>query len=116
MKIENAVVLVTGANRGIGRAFARALLARGAGKVYAGARDPATVTQSGVQALRLDVNSPEDVTAAAALAPGDSRARRQTLRHRQDYQQPAPPEDRHAFRTARNSFASTHHPTLAVPA
>jgi NAD(P)-dependent dehydrogenase (short-subunit alcohol dehydrogenase family) len=69
MKIENAVVLVTGANRGIGRAFARELLARGAGKVYAGARDPATVTQSGVQALRLDVNSCEDVTAAAALAP-----------------------------------------------
>jgi NAD(P)-dependent dehydrogenase (short-subunit alcohol dehydrogenase family) len=69
MKIENAVVLVTGANRGIGRAFARELLARGAGKVYAGARDPATVTQSGVQALRLDVNSREDVTAAAALAP-----------------------------------------------
>jgi NAD(P)-dependent dehydrogenase (short-subunit alcohol dehydrogenase family) len=69
MKIENAVVLVTGANRGIGRAFARELLARGAGKIYAGARDPATVTQSGVQALRLDVNSREDVAAAAALAP-----------------------------------------------
>ena len=69
MKIENAIVLVTGANRGIGRTFARELLARGAGKVYAGARDPATVTQSGVQALRLDVNSREDVTAAAALAP-----------------------------------------------
>jgi len=68
MNIENAVVLVTGANRGIGRAFARELLARGAGKVYAGARDPATVTQSGVQALRLDVNSREDVAAAAALA------------------------------------------------
>jgi len=68
MKIETAVVLVTGANRGIGRTFARELLARGAGKVYAGARDPATVTQSGVQALRLDVNRPEDVAAAAALA------------------------------------------------
>ena len=40
MKIENAVVLVTGANRGIGLAFARELLARGARKVYAGARDP----------------------------------------------------------------------------
>ena len=68
MKIENAVALVTGANRGIGLAFARELLARGARKVYAGARDPATVTQSGVQALRLDVNKPEDVAAAAALA------------------------------------------------
>lgn len=68
MKIEDAVVLVTGANRGIGQAFARELLARGAGKVYAGARDIAAVTQSGVQALQLDVNRPEDVAAAAALA------------------------------------------------
>ena len=68
MKIENAVALVTGANRGIGLAFARELLARGARKVYAGARDPATVTQHGVQALRLDVTRPDDVAAAAALA------------------------------------------------
>ena len=68
MKIESAVVLVTGANRGIGQAFARELLARGARKVYAGARDPSSVTQAGVQALRLDVNKPEDVAAAAALA------------------------------------------------
>lgn len=69
MKIENAVVLVTGANRGIGLAFARELLARGARKVYAGARDPATVKQAGVQPLRLDVTQPGDVAAAAALAP-----------------------------------------------
>ena len=68
MKIENAVALVTGANRGIGLAFARELLDRGARKVYVGARDPAAVTQSGVQALRLDVTKPEDVAAAAALA------------------------------------------------
>lgn len=69
MKIENAVVLITGANRGIGLAFARELLARGARKVYAGARDPATITpQAGLQALRLDVNNPSDVAAAAALA------------------------------------------------
>jgi NAD(P)-dependent dehydrogenase (short-subunit alcohol dehydrogenase family) len=68
MKIENAVVLVTGANRGIGHAFARELLARGASKVYAGARDPSSVTQAGVHALRLDVTKPEDLAAAAALA------------------------------------------------
>lgn len=68
MQIKNAVVLVTGANRGIGQAFARELLARGARKVYAAARDPQAITQSGVQALRLDVNKPEDVAAAAALA------------------------------------------------
>lgn len=69
MKIENAVVLVTGANRGIGLAFVHELLARGARKVYAAARDPSTIApQPGAQALRLDVNNPEDVAAAAALA------------------------------------------------
>ena len=68
MKIDNAVVLVTGANRGIGLAFVQELLARGASKVYAAARDPATLTLPGVHALRLDVNNPDDVAAAAALA------------------------------------------------
>jgi NAD(P)-dependent dehydrogenase (short-subunit alcohol dehydrogenase family) len=68
MKIENAVALVTGANRGIGLAFARELLARGARKVYAGSRDPAAVRQPGVQSLRLDVTKSDDVAAAAELA------------------------------------------------
>jgi NAD(P)-dependent dehydrogenase (short-subunit alcohol dehydrogenase family) len=68
MKLENAVVLVTGANRGIGLAFTRELLARGARKVYAGARDPSSVTQAGVQPLRLDVTKPGEVAEAAALA------------------------------------------------
>lgn len=68
MKIENAVVLVTGANRGIGLAFTRELLARGARKVYAGARDPATVLQTGVQPVRLDVTKSDEVAAAAELA------------------------------------------------
>jgi NAD(P)-dependent dehydrogenase (short-subunit alcohol dehydrogenase family) len=68
MKIENAVALVTGANRGIGLAFTRELLARGARKVYAAARDPSTVTLPGVEALRLDVTKPDDVTAAVAHA------------------------------------------------
>jgi NAD(P)-dependent dehydrogenase (short-subunit alcohol dehydrogenase family) len=68
MKIDNAVALVTGANRGIGLAFTRALLARGARTVYAGARDPASVTLPGVEPIRLDVTRPEDVAAAAARA------------------------------------------------
>jgi NAD(P)-dependent dehydrogenase (short-subunit alcohol dehydrogenase family) len=68
MKIKNAVVLVTGANRGIGLAFTRALLARGARKVYAGARDPSTVNQPGVEAIRLDVTKPDEIAAAAARA------------------------------------------------
>jgi len=68
MKISNATVLVTGANRGIGLAFTRELLARGARKVYAGARDPSSVTQPGVEAIRLDVTKPEEVAAAVARA------------------------------------------------
>jgi NAD(P)-dependent dehydrogenase (short-subunit alcohol dehydrogenase family) len=68
MKIENAVALVTGANRGIGLAFTRELLARGARKVYGGARDPSTITQPGVQPLRLDVTRPDEVAAAVARA------------------------------------------------
>ena len=68
MKIENAVALVTGANRGIGLAFAQALLARGARKVYAGARDPSKVSLAGVVPIRLDVTDPAAVAAAAASA------------------------------------------------
>ncbi|MET0280417.1 MAG: SDR family oxidoreductase [Steroidobacteraceae bacterium] len=69
MKLANATVLVTGANRGIGRAFAEAALARGARKVYAAARNPASITLPGVTPLRLDVNSPADIAAAVAAAP-----------------------------------------------
>lgn len=65
MKIKGSVALVTGANRGLGAAFARGLLAAGADKVYAAARDPATVTLPGVVPVRLDVTQPER---AAALA------------------------------------------------
>jgi len=69
MKIDNAVALVTGANRGIGLAFTRELLARGARKVYAAARDPSSVAPlRGVEAIRLDVTKPEEVAAAAARA------------------------------------------------
>lgn len=66
MKLENAVVLVTGANRGIGQEFARQALSAGARKVYAGARDPSTVTLPGVLPLPLDVTDPDQVAAAAA--------------------------------------------------
>jgi NAD(P)-dependent dehydrogenase (short-subunit alcohol dehydrogenase family) len=70
MKLDNAVVLVTGANRGLGEEFARQALAAGARKVYAGARDPASVRLSGVTPIRLDVNDP-DAIAQAVAACGD---------------------------------------------
>ena len=66
MNIQNSVALVTGANRGLGLAFTQALLAGGARKVYAAARDPASVKQAGVQPVRLDVTDPEKVAATAA--------------------------------------------------
>jgi NAD(P)-dependent dehydrogenase (short-subunit alcohol dehydrogenase family) len=70
MKLDNATVFITGANRGLGLAFAREALARGARKVYAAARDPASITLAGVVPIKLDVTKPEDI-AAAARACGD---------------------------------------------
>ncbi|WP_343653537.1 SDR family oxidoreductase [Herbaspirillum sp.] len=64
MKLENAVVLVTGANRGLGLEFAKQALERGARRVYAGARDIASVKLAGVEPIELDVTSPEQVKAA----------------------------------------------------
>ncbi|MYM90200.1 SDR family oxidoreductase [Rugamonas sp. FT82W] len=69
MKLKNAVVLITGANRGLGNALAQAALAAGARKVYAGARNPAAVTLAGVTPIKLDVNSPADIAAAAQAIP-----------------------------------------------
>jgi NAD(P)-dependent dehydrogenase (short-subunit alcohol dehydrogenase family) len=66
MNIKDAVVFVTGANRGIGLAFVREAIARGAKKVYAGARDPSTITLPGVVPVRLDVTNEAEVAAAAA--------------------------------------------------
>ena len=68
MQIEKSTVLITGANRGIGLAFAKAFLARGAKKVYAGARDTSKFSLAGVTPIKLDVNSITDVQAAAQLA------------------------------------------------
>jgi len=66
MKIEGSIALVTGANRGLGLAFARALRDAGARKVYAGARDPASVKEPGLEAIRLDVTDPRSIAEAAA--------------------------------------------------
>jgi NAD(P)-dependent dehydrogenase (short-subunit alcohol dehydrogenase family) len=66
MRIEGSVALVTGANRGLGAAFCRVLLERGATKVYAAARNPAAVTTPGVVPVQLDITAPAEVAALAA--------------------------------------------------
>ncbi|MEV4629741.1 SDR family oxidoreductase [Micromonospora sp. NPDC049523] len=68
MKISGSTALVTGANRGLGRHFARQLLERGAKKVYATARRPELVDLPGVEVLRLDITDPASVRAAASAA------------------------------------------------
>jgi NAD(P)-dependent dehydrogenase (short-subunit alcohol dehydrogenase family) len=69
MDIASSTALVTGANRGLGRAIAAELLARGA-TVYAGARHPDRVDLAGVKPVALDITDPASV-AAAADALGD---------------------------------------------
>lgn len=69
MQIKGSVAFVTGANRGIGKAYVKALLAAGAAKVYAAARNPADVASvPGVVPVKLDVTSAADIAAAVALA------------------------------------------------
>jgi NAD(P)-dependent dehydrogenase (short-subunit alcohol dehydrogenase family) len=69
MKIEGTVALVTGANRGLGRAFVQDLLARGASRVYAAARGGVEHADPRVVSLRLDITNPAQVSEAVAAAP-----------------------------------------------
>jgi len=70
MKISNSVVLVTGANRGVGKEFVAHLLDRGAAKVYAAARRPDTVTNGDprVVPLQLDLTNADQIATAAKIA------------------------------------------------
>ncbi|WP_432543317.1 SDR family oxidoreductase [Kineococcus sp. SYSU DK002] len=70
MQINGSTALVTGANRGIGRHFVEQLLARGAQKVYAGARRPELIDvgDSRVVALHVDLLDPDSIAQAAVTA------------------------------------------------
>ncbi|MFE2071010.1 SDR family oxidoreductase [Streptomyces sp. NPDC059467] len=66
--IKDSVVLVTGGSRGVGKALVEGLYARGAGKVYATARDPRTVAHPDAVPLALEVTDPASVAAVAEQA------------------------------------------------
>lgn len=70
MDFPNTVAFVTGANRGLGKQFVKALQARGVKKIYAAARDPSTLELPGVTPIRLDVTDPAQI-ADAVRAAGD---------------------------------------------
>jgi NAD(P)-dependent dehydrogenase (short-subunit alcohol dehydrogenase family) len=65
MKINGSVALVTGANRGLGQAFARELVRRGAAKVYGAARHPDAVTEPGVTPVAIDITDADRVAQVA---------------------------------------------------
>lgn len=68
-EITGAVVVVTGANGGLGQEFVRQLLDRGAATVYAAARTPRAQVDDRVVPMRLDVTDPASVRAAADAVP-----------------------------------------------
>ncbi|MGV7222644.1 MAG: SDR family NAD(P)-dependent oxidoreductase [Nitrospinales bacterium] len=78
MKIANSTALVTGANRGIGKAYVLSLLKQGAKKVYACMRDVEAFKKSFAENLEtykdvlelipLDITKPDQVAAAVAKA------------------------------------------------
>lgn len=66
MNINGSVALVTGGNRGLGKAFVQALLDAGARKVYVGARRPTEESDPRLHPLQLDITDASDIAAAVA--------------------------------------------------
>ena len=68
MDVANNTVFITGANRGLGLAFAREALRRGASKVYAGMRNTSGFNEPGIVPVRIDITDKASIAAAAGLA------------------------------------------------
>src|SRR5690348_7290760 len=67
--IKDSVVFITGATGAIAKALIAELLARGAARIYAGARDVAGLAATDrIVPVRMDVTSDDDVAKAAGLA------------------------------------------------
>lgn len=66
MQVQDATILITGANRGIGRSLVDEALARGARRVYAGTRSPWDHVDERVARVPLDVTDTTQVATAAA--------------------------------------------------
>ena len=67
MKLAGTTALVTGANRGLGRAFVEALRGAGCARIYAGARNAAGIAGDGIVVpIKLDITREDEVAAAAS--------------------------------------------------
>lgn len=69
VNINGSTVVVTGGQRGLGKAIVDELLRRGAAKIYATARAPRPSADPRVVSVALDVTKPESVAALAVSAP-----------------------------------------------
>lgn len=67
-RVAGATVVVTGGQRGLGKAIVDEVLARGAAKVYSTSRRPETPTDPRITVVQADVTDPDSVAELAALA------------------------------------------------